>query len=304
MKIRVWVGVASFAVLRAASAAAGLPVVLSIDSGTVAAPGQVAPLCVSLDSGGEPIAATENELHWDTTCITPVAEGCRANPAHGKMLFSRINDEPFLPEPFLKTIVISLENSNPIADGELYCCNFVVDLETPGDCCEVRIELPRVSTPDAQALETVAGPPGFLCLDPNATPRPTIVPDTRTPTWTPSPQVEEATHTPTPTFIDEPEGTPPATSQASRTATRFASTSTPLARSGRGDEDDGCQVTARHSSGGALTLLLLPALLLWRAATRRRGSTQPGFSRPAQRAGRVPGDTRRGVRRGCGGPRR
>ena len=270
MRDRACATAVSFAILLAGSTSAALPVTLSIDSGTVAAPGQVAPLCVSLDSGGEPIAGTENELHWDTTCITPVVEGCRANPAHGKTLYSRINDEAFLPEPFLKTIVVSLSDSRPMPDGELYCCNFVVDLDTPGDCCEVRIEQPRVSTPDAIALDTVAGAPGFLCLDPDATARPTIVPDTRTPTWTPSPQVGEATHTPTPTFIDEPEGTPPATSQASRTATRLASTGTPFPRTNRGDEDDGCQIAARHTSGGALTLLLLPALLLWRAAPRRR----------------------------------
>src|SRR5262249_12832089 len=58
---------------------------LQATSATVAAPGADADLCVVLDSHGERVAGTQNDLVWDPSCATLASPGdCRVDSATGK----------------------------------------------------------------------------------------------------------------------------------------------------------------------------------------------------------------------------
>ncbi len=237
-------------------AASAEAVRLAVDSATVAASGDTASLCVSLDSEGLEVAGTQNRIYWNPSCITPLDEECRTSPTHSKTAYTLLHDEA--DPPWIATLVISLQESGPIPDGELYCCNFVAHLDAPGDCCGVQLTDAISASPDAERLTTDIGDSGTICLDPDATPRPPIIPDTRTPTWTPSPAPWDPTATPTATTVP----------------TEAAPTTTPLqsgnAQAVPGDEnDDSCQVTRGDDASGLAALLLLPAVLVWR---RRRAS--------------------------------
>lgn len=50
--------------------AAAAVVQLKADSVTVAAAGELAEVCVRLDSGGQEVAGTENRVVWDGSCIS------------------------------------------------------------------------------------------------------------------------------------------------------------------------------------------------------------------------------------------
>jgi hypothetical protein len=119
--------------------------------------GDTGRVCVALNSAGDQVAATENRLVWDANCASLV-DKCVASSAHGKQLMS---NQPTTNQ--LKAIVISLQDTNPIPDGELYCCTFRLDLSRGGSCCAVGIQDMGASDPEGGALST-AGRGGQLCL--------------------------------------------------------------------------------------------------------------------------------------------
>ena len=121
--------------------------------------GNTVKLCVGLDSDGEKVAGTQNDLVWDGGCATLKANSCAAVPDSGKPLHGNV--PPNLQNTY-RALVFALDNVDPIRDGKLYCCEF--DLTGSGDaCCPVRFDRLGASDPVGTAL-TTTGNPEKLCL--------------------------------------------------------------------------------------------------------------------------------------------
>lgn len=150
-------------------------VALRATSATVARAGETADLCVVLDAGGAQVAGTQNDLVWDGSCATLArASDCRVNPATGKSLY----DTLFPGGDFgYRVLVLSLLDTEPIPDGELYCCAFSVEAR-PGACCSVGVVNTGISDPKGTELPS-SGNTAQLCVAAGggaASPTPTATP--------------------------------------------------------------------------------------------------------------------------------
>lgn len=122
-------------------------------------------LCVGLDSGGQKVAGTQNDLIWDATCANLKAGSCAAVPDAKKPLHG---NTPANLQSTYRALVFALDNVDPIRDGKLYCCEF--ELTGSGDaCCAVRFDRLGSSDPVGNALSTT-GNPEKLCLASGAAP--------------------------------------------------------------------------------------------------------------------------------------
>jgi hypothetical protein len=116
-------------------------------------------LCVGLDSAGQKVAGTQNDLVWDAACANLKPNSCAAVPDSKKPLHG--NTPPSLPSTY-RALVFALDNVDPIRDGKLYCCEF--ELTGTGDaCCAVRFDRLGASDPVGTAL-AATGNPETLCL--------------------------------------------------------------------------------------------------------------------------------------------
>jgi hypothetical protein len=130
---------------------------------------------VWLETGGAQVAGTQNDLVWDGSCATlSRASDCRVNPTTGKLLHGTI----LAAEDFrYRGLVLSLLDTEPIPDGQLYCCAFSVEA-TPGACCSVEVVNTGVSDPLGGALLS-SGNTAQLCVAAGAgvaSPTPTATP--------------------------------------------------------------------------------------------------------------------------------
>jgi hypothetical protein len=157
-------------VVGAAPAAA--QVVLTARSATVPQPGDVADLCVSMQTGGEAVAGVQNDLTWDGRCATLRSAGsCRINPATGKQLYGGF------PPQFdftYRALVLSVTDVGPIPDGELYCCSFIAEAP-PGGCCPIAVVRAGASDPRGN-LVPASGNTAQLCVAGDGTPIATATP--------------------------------------------------------------------------------------------------------------------------------
>ncbi len=264
----------------------------SVDRGDV----DRAEICVGMVLGaGEVVAGTENEIALGT-CATMVPQSCRANPAHGKEVRGAVLQGG---ESAFKALVINFSDLSPIPAGELYCCEFIARLVTPGECCELRVLKPGASDPSGVMIDAVAGPPGQLCLARDGIP--SVATPTAIETSTPS-----RTFTPRPTFVPSATSVPGATAVPTATRRRTGSartvtplparpsrtpgtnegrtrkptktgrpTRTPLFANSGGESDDTCAISAAPKIGWAVWMPLLGMLALrcfsagaWRRARR------------------------------------
>jgi len=149
-------------------------VTLQVGSATVANPGDSAAICVSLAAGGSLVAGTQNDLVWDGGCATlPSESACQAAKANDKSLVGKI-----VGDFRYRGLILSLDNVDPIDDGDLYCCSFTAD-SAPGACCPIDITGAQAADPGGNALG-VNGTAGELCVassgldaTPTRTPKPT-----------------------------------------------------------------------------------------------------------------------------------
>ena len=122
-------------------------------------------LCVGLDSGGQKVAGTQNDLIWDSSCANLKPNSCAAVPDSKKPLHG---NTPANLQSTYRALVFALDNVDPIRDGQLYCCEF--ELTGPGDgCCALRFDRLGSSDPVGTAL-TTNGNPDKLCLVSGAAP--------------------------------------------------------------------------------------------------------------------------------------
>jgi hypothetical protein len=115
-------------------------------------------VCIGLDSAGEKVAGTQNDLIWDSKCASLKANTCAAVPDAKKPLHG--NTPPNLQSTY-RALVFALDNVDPIRDGPLYCCEFELTGSDP--CCELRFDRLGASDPVGNA-QTTTGKPDKLCL--------------------------------------------------------------------------------------------------------------------------------------------
>jgi hypothetical protein len=125
-----------------------LAVSLQATSATVSQPGDHARVCVTLNSGGQQVAGTQNDLQWDGTCATLPSESSCTGMVRGKQLSAAF---PPGPDFRMRALVLSLSDVNPIPDGILYCCDFQVEAD-PGKCCRLVVTNAGASDPAGNAL--------------------------------------------------------------------------------------------------------------------------------------------------------
>jgi hypothetical protein len=116
-------------------------------------------LCVGIDSGGEKVAGTQNDLVWDAACASLKAGSCAAVPDSKKPLHG---NTPANLQSTYRALVFALDNVDPIRDGKLYCCEFELKSSTDA-CCAVRLDRLGASDPVGTALK-MTGNPEKLCL--------------------------------------------------------------------------------------------------------------------------------------------
>jgi hypothetical protein len=122
-------------------------------------------LCVGVESGGQKVAGTQNDLIWDGSCANLKASTCAAVPEAKKPLHGNI---PANTTSTYRALVFALDNVDPMHDGPLYCCEF--EMTGPGDgCCAVRFDRLGASDPVGTSLPTT-GNPERLCLATGAAP--------------------------------------------------------------------------------------------------------------------------------------
>lgn len=128
---------------------------LRAESVSVAA-SAVARVCLELSTGGEEVAATQNDLRWDAGCLSLV-DRCTVDPAIDKMLLTnqRGSNE-------LRAIVISLTDIDPIPAGPLYCCDFRAT--AAAGCCAIEVAGASGSDPEGRAL-AVGTVDGEVCIE-------------------------------------------------------------------------------------------------------------------------------------------
>ena len=150
---------------------ASAAVTMRAGSATVSAPGETADVCVSLDTGGDEVAGTQNDLNWDGSCATLAETGsCFVAGDHGKQLSAATKCGGFC----LRAIILSLSDVNPIPDGLLYCCTFTAEA-APGQCCDIAMTNTGTSDPRGHALAT-NGIGGQLCVAGGGPQTPAVTP--------------------------------------------------------------------------------------------------------------------------------
>jgi hypothetical protein len=145
------IGAASLALLLATSFSAGA---VDLKLTRKSADGATAQVCVTLDSEGQSVAGTQNDLSWNAGCASLEAAKCVASAHHKKPLHGSI---PKSLQSTYRSLVFALDNVDPMADGEIYCCTF--DIKGSSDsCCAVEITRIGASDPQGNALDTSATP--------------------------------------------------------------------------------------------------------------------------------------------------
>ncbi|HVN86295.1 MAG TPA: cohesin domain-containing protein [Candidatus Binatia bacterium] len=169
----------------------------NIDVGSASgAPGATVSIAVMLANGGGKIVATSNDLVYDSTqvnvAIKPnskpdctIDSSIGSDSAVGKTL---VVSQPPSPADakILRVGIIGTDNANPIPDGPLFACNFVISgTATLG--IKTLTNVPSASDANAQALNVI-GTNGSITVAASATPTTTSAP---TPTSTPVPSLPQ-----------------------------------------------------------------------------------------------------------------
>jgi hypothetical protein len=139
-------------------------VTMRVSEAVVSKPGQRAPVCISLETDGQEVAGTQNDLSWDGDCATLTQGSCKV-AAPGKELTSAFPPgSSFL----IRAFVLAVDNLDPIRDGDLYCCNFISELTDAG-FCPIRISNALGADSSGRAVQ-IQGEDGGIRFDEFADP--------------------------------------------------------------------------------------------------------------------------------------
>jgi len=102
---------------------------LAVATACLGAAGSMAPapasdLCVSMSGSGGAIAGIQADFNWDSSCMAAdkgsgSSGRCTADPSTGKDIRAALKGGAGM-----KAIFFSMADTNPIPDGDLFCCSF------------------------------------------------------------------------------------------------------------------------------------------------------------------------------------
>lgn len=125
--------------------------------------GQPANVCILMSDGNYEVAGVQMDITWDASCMIPASGGsrpkCRSNPDTGKTVQSALRGGSTL-----RAIMVSFSDTEPIPDGELFCCEFRVTDNPGGSGCGVSLSNVIASTPRGQRTNARVGSLGGVRL--------------------------------------------------------------------------------------------------------------------------------------------
>ena len=129
---------------RALSTTAAAALFLSA-AGTPAIAGN---LCVSMSGSGGQVAGFQLDFKWDSGCMSADkgsgdSARCTADPSTGKDVHSSLKAGP----GNLRALFFSMSDTNPINDGDIFCCSFTRSSTAGNACCG--LSMGRVSGSDS-----------------------------------------------------------------------------------------------------------------------------------------------------------
>jgi hypothetical protein len=97
-------------------------------------------VCVAMTGSRGEVGGVQMDLSWNPACMTAEqvegnAARCLPNPATGKDVQTKI----FPNNSTMRVLFLSVSDTNPIPDGELFCCKFTVARSPDGPCCSVNM---------------------------------------------------------------------------------------------------------------------------------------------------------------------
>jgi hypothetical protein len=125
-------------------------------------------VCVVMTASHGAVGGLQMDLSWNPACMTAEqaagnAARCASNPSTRKNVQTKI----FPNNSTMRVLFLSVSDTNPIPDGELFCCWFTVARSQDGSCCSVNISNlilasptgGRVYDPDLSVQVLVGGAP-------------------------------------------------------------------------------------------------------------------------------------------------
>jgi hypothetical protein len=96
-------------------------------------------VCIAMAGGNGKASGLQMDLSWDSACMTAARAGgnaaqCTSNPSTGKGVETNL-----LPDAQMRVLFLSVSDTSPVPDGELFCCTFTVVPSQAGSCCSVNI---------------------------------------------------------------------------------------------------------------------------------------------------------------------
>ena len=131
-------------------------ILIAVGSGQ-AGPGDTVSVAVSLAASGVSVAATSNDITFDSEVLTLSA--CAVNPSIGKTLTAGS-----VGAGTIRVFVQSHENASPIPDGPLYTCTFQVAAFALPATYPLRSGNVLAFSPAGAQLPNVAGADGFISI--------------------------------------------------------------------------------------------------------------------------------------------
>lgn len=98
-------------------------------------------VCVIMTGSNGQVSGLQLDLSWDPTCMTAErgagdAAKCAANPGTGKSVQTKL----FPNNATLRALFLSMSDTSPVPDDELFCCRFTLAQVRSNPCCVARIE--------------------------------------------------------------------------------------------------------------------------------------------------------------------
>lgn len=98
-----------------------------------------ADVCITMTGSNGQVGGLQMDLTWDPSCMTAVhAQGdaakCASNPSTGKNVQTKLAGNSAM-----RTIFLSMSDTNPAPDDELFCCQFTLAGRQTSPCCSLNI---------------------------------------------------------------------------------------------------------------------------------------------------------------------
>jgi len=96
-------------------------------------------VCVAMAGSNGQVGGLQMDLTWDSACMTAVRVAgstaqCTSNPSTGKSVQTALHSGAQM-----RALFLSVSDTSPVPDGELFCCRFAVALSEADSCCSINV---------------------------------------------------------------------------------------------------------------------------------------------------------------------